>query len=50
MDNKIRIEKITEDNFEIIICDKLKGILNKDETLELFFDLARHLDYEVRDK
>jgi len=46
----IKIEKITEDNFEILICDKLKGILDRDELLTLMRDIAYELDYEVRSK
>ena len=46
----IKIEKITEDNFEIPICEKLKGILDRDELLTLMRDITYELDYEVRSK
>jgi len=46
----IKIEKISDDNFEVLICDKLKSILDRDELLTLFWDLADKLDYEVRGK
>lgn len=46
----IKIEKITEDNFEILICEKLKGILDRDELLTLMRDIAYELDYEVRSR
>lgn len=46
----IRIEKITENNFEVLICDKLKGILDRDEALKLMWRLADLLDYETRGK
>jgi len=46
----IKIEKISDDNFEVLICDKLKSILDRDEILILLWDLADKLDYEVRSK
>jgi len=46
----IEVEKISDNNFEVIVCDKLKGILSKDEMERLFFDLAEKLDYDVRSK
>jgi len=46
----VEIKKITDDNFELIICEKLKGILNREEALDLMDDLAEHLGYETRGK
>jgi len=46
----IKIEKITDDNFDVLICEKLKGILDRDELLTLMRDITYELGYEVRSK
>jgi len=44
------IEQIDNDNFTVIILDKIKVDTTRDELLELFFSLADRLEYDTRPK
>jgi hypothetical protein len=50
----ITIEKNEDDHqideFNVIVCGKFKAPLTRDEALNLLWDLANELDYEVRSK
>ena len=46
----LEIVKITDDNYEVVICGKLKTIINREEAFDILLNLSELLNYEIRDK
>jgi len=44
------IEQIDSDNFSVIILEKIKVDVTRDELLQLFWNLADRLEYDTRSK
>jgi len=44
------IEQIDSDNFTVIVLEKIKVDVTRDELLQLFWSLADRLEYDTRSK